>query len=230
MVEARAANLQPWRDSGNRLIGWQAGGTGTTAVIVFHGNAGYALHRDIFADALIQTGPADLQKVFLFEYPGYGARSGNPSESVIRSAALAAFDDLTRSGMKRIFLVGESLGSGVACAVAGARPDRVSGLLLLTPFTSLTDVARAHYPFFPIRFFLRDTYDSEAALRNYRGPVVVLVAERDTLVPPALGRRLYETYAGPKQFRMDGGRTHNELRISSTAPWWKESWSFLLAL
>lgn len=225
--EARCAGLLPWRDREDRLIGWQNAETGTPAVLLFHGNAGCALDRSYYVEALTGLASHAVRRVCLFEYPGYGARPGKPSENAITPAALAAFDELAAGGP--VFLVGESLGTGVACAVAAARPDAVAGLLLITPFTSLPDVARAHYPWLPVRWLLRDRYDNVAALRAYRGPMVVVVAGRDTIVPSELGRRLFETYVGPKRMRTDAGPTHNELTLSARETWWTESWSFLMA-
>lgn len=224
--EALGVRLSPWRDGEGQLIGWQNTDAGEPAVLLFHGNAGYALDRRDYVGELAETGVPPLRRICLFEYPGYGARPGKPSEATVTRAALAAFDEFDTGG--RVFLVGESLGSGVACAVAAARPDRVAGLLLLTPFTRLQDVARAHYPWLPVGLLLRDRYDNLAALRVYRGPVVIVVAEQDTVVPPGLGRRLYETYSGPKRLRTDAGSTHNELDLSARSLWWRESWRFLL--
>lgn len=223
--EGRGYGLAPWRDGQGRLIGWQNAPAGEPAALLFHGNAGCALDRGTYVAELTRTAGRPFRRVCLFEYPGYGARPGSPGEGTVTRAALAAFDELAAGGP--VFLVGESLGTGAACAVAAARPDDVAGLLLITPFTSLRDVARAHYPWLPINLFMRDRYDNTAALRSYRGPVVVVVAPRDTVVPPELGRRLFESYAGPKRLRTDAGDTHNEILLSAQLAWWKESWQFL---
>lgn len=223
--EALGVRLSPWRDGEGRIIGWQNTDAGEPAVLLFHGNAGCALDRWVYVAELTGLAGHPFRRVCLFEYPGYGARPGAPSEATVTRAALAAFDELANGG--KVFLVGESLGTGVACSLAAARPDRVAGLLLLTPFTSLRDVARAHYPWLPVNLFMRDRYDNTAALRAYRGPVVVVVAGQDTVVPPDLGLKLYESYTGPKRLRTDAGLTHNDLDISARAPWWRESWQFL---
>lgn len=229
LADAARQGLHPWRDADGARIGWrtQPSGAPGTAVLLFHGNAGHALHRTYFASALAASGPGPARETYILEYPGYGSRHGRPSEQSLVAAAHAAFGLLCDSGAPRLFLIGESLGAGVACALAAAHPDQVAGLLLITPFSSLADVARHHYPVLPVRRLLRDRYDNEAALRHYRGPVVIVVADRDTVVPAALGRRLHDGYAGPKQLRADAGATHNELWISGSAPWWVESWAFL---
>ena len=231
---ARALKMEPWRSSSGEIIGWKTlekadhAETGNV-VMVFHGNAGYALDRDYFVECLLGLPDQPIQTVYLFEYPGYGAREGKPSEKAIRAAASEALDQLTRDDSVRVFLIGESLGSGVACYLAGQYPDKVAGLFLATPFTSLGDVARHHHPFMPIRLFLVERYENATALKNYKGPVAVLVAEHDEVVPAKLGVRLHDGYQGPKRLWVDEGTSHNTLMYSPTAPWWQEAWAFLLS-
>ena len=126
-----------------------------------------------------------------------------------------------------LFLVGESLGSGVATYLASTLPAQVAGLLLVTPFTSLTDVAAGHYPFLPVRALLRERYDSLVALEDYRGPVAFLIAGSDEIVPAALGRKLHDSYRGPKWLREQAGAGHNTLDFDPAAGWWREVAEFL---
>ncbi|MDZ4199213.1 MAG: alpha/beta fold hydrolase [Kiritimatiellia bacterium] len=227
---ARILRMRRWPDAGGETIGWRAGDgrRPDAAVLVFHGNAGFALHRDYISSALLTAGPGQIREVALFEYPGYGARPGHPSQPAFLEAAEEAFMQLREElPDARIFLVGESIGAGVACALAGAHPDAVAGLLLITPFTSLTDVGRHHYPYLPVGRFLRDRYDNVTALKGYAGPVGIVVADADTVVPAKLGRKLHQSYTGPKMLRNDAGRTHNELSYSPHLPWWSEIWRFL---
>jgi hypothetical protein len=90
-----------------------------------------------------------------------------------------------------IMLVGESLGAGVAVQVA-VRHERAppSRLVLLTPFLSLAETAARAYRFRPIRYFVRDRFDSEGRLPAYKGVVAILVAARDEVVGAAQGRSL----------------------------------------
>ena len=95
--------------------------------------------------------------------------------------------------------MGESLGTGVAAYLAGTHPDKVAGVVLLGAYNRLTDVAQAHMPLLPVHLLLVDRFPSEDYLRNYHGPVGVLVAGQDQVVPEKFGRRLYDGYAGPKR-------------------------------
>jgi pimeloyl-ACP methyl ester carboxylesterase len=75
------------------------------------------------------------------------------------------------------------LGTGVASQLAARRP--LARLVLVTPFDSLRATAQAHYPAFPIRWLLKDRYDSVMALHGFRGPLLIVHAGRDDVVPEA---------------------------------------------
>lgn len=223
-AEATALRMAPWRDAQGRAHGWVREGDAPDAprLVVFHGNAGYALHRGYFAD-----GFAGWQ-VFLFEYPGYGARDGEPSAESIKQAAGEALESLLAADKRPLFLLGESLGSGVACETAAAHPHAVAGLVLVTPFTTLEELASHHYPWLPVSLLLTERYDCVGPLRDFRGPIAVVLAGRDEIVPVALGRRLYETYAGPKYLHEDARAGHNSIDYDPRRAWWAEIAAFLL--
>jgi uncharacterized protein len=225
-------NMEPWRDDSGAIIGWKLVRRGPPAqnrMVVFHGNAGFALDRECFAAGFEFLDSGKIWEVHLFEYPGYGARPGEPGEEKFELVAKAALDQLRRADSRPIFLLGESIGSGVACHLAGQSPDTVAGLILVTPFTSLADVAAHHYPLFPVRLLLRDRYDNRAALKNYRGPVAVLLAGRDEVIPTRFGRELFDGYAGPKRLWIQNDAMHNTLDYDVGAAWWREMTEFLRA-
>jgi uncharacterized protein len=224
---AAAAGLTAWRDTDGRLIGWQTPTTSTNtpspadAVLILHGNGGEATHRTY----LLAGFPNAAH--YILEYPGYGSRPGTPSQAAFVDAALQAVDQLRTTHTGALYLIGESIGSGVAAQTAAARPDAIAGLLLITPFNSLTDVAQHHYPLFPVRWLLRDRYDSSRALQAYNGPVAILLAEADEVVPARFGQALYGSYTGPKRSWIQPDRDHNNLDYQPTAAWWREVDAFL---
>jgi hypothetical protein len=222
---AHALGLAPWRDGEGRLQGWRQPRTEPAPwrVLVFHGNAGNALDRAYYL-ALFDARRFDL---VLFEYPGYGGRPGEPGERTFVEAGRAAFTQLSAEGP--VLVLGESLGSGVAAQIAAALPDRVPGLLLVTPFASMAEVASQHYPWLPVRRLLRDRWESGAALRGYRGPVAILVAGRDEVVGAAQGRRLAAACAGPVRIFEQARASHNALDLRRGSPPWDEMLAFLLA-
>ena len=225
--EAARYRLEAWRDGHGTTIGWRQLGDSDAPrrMLVFHGNAGYALHRAYFVAGLNNLGAR--WSVFLFEYPGYGARDGTPSEDLFQRTATQALQSLLAEDSRPVYLLGESLGSGIASYLAAAFPQQVAGLLLVTPFSSLADVAAHHYPILPIRTVLSERYDSEKALSGYQGPVAFLLAGSDEVVPTRFGRQPYDSYAGPKWLRIEPGAGHNTLPYNPDAPWWKDATDFL---
>lgn len=220
---ARDLGLEPWRLADGTAAGWASGGNGR-AWIVFHGNAGFALDRAPFVALLRAADPGAA--VHLFEYPGYGARTGPPSEARIAAAAIAAAEDLAARHGGRVFLLGESIGASFASAVAERLGDRVPALLLITPFNRISDVAAHHYPFMPARWLLRERHDASRALISYRGRAAVLVAERDSVVPRKFGEILHRDLSCEKRLWIIPGADHNSIPYHPAAPWWREAIMF----
>src|SRR5262249_21014615 len=137
----------------------------------------------------------------------YGARKGKPTERNLVGAALEAIDLLK----EKTILLGESLGTGVACEAAARRQDTVGGLVLVAPFDSLVSVAGKHYPLIPAGLILQDRYQSSQALRQFDGPVAIIMAEKDSIIPPESTQRLFRSYHGPKQLWRIPQSGHNEV-------------------
>ena len=132
------------------------------------------------------------------------------------------------SGAEKKFLVGESLGTGVATYLASTHTQSVAGLLLITPYNNLTAVAQHHNPVFPIRWMLWDRFPSDKFLRCYDGPAGFLLAGRDEVVPDQFGQALYDGYHGPKKLWQDGQSSHNDIYLRLSAEWWQEVVTFWL--
>ncbi len=231
--EAERNGLFQWRDRDNRLIGWRSRLPGESPrprgrVVVFHGNAGYALHRIyyIFGFRGVPDGALGWD-VYLFEYPGYGARPGPRNEENIAAEARRALQELLLEDPSPAYLAGESLGSSFASRLAAESPDSVAGLFLVTPLTSLADVAARHYPIFPVRRMLRERHDVREYLKSYPGPVAFLVAGRDEVMKGGLGERLYREFRGRKRLWMQPQAGHNTLDLMPDSPWWREVAEFL---
>lgn len=222
---AATDQLEPWRNEDGEIIGWRSTRALADAdvMLVFHGNAGFAGQRGYFAH-----GFAPDFIVYVMEYPGYGTRSGRPGEQAFYDAAEDAFQRLRKAYPEgRLFLTGESLGSGVAAYLAGRHPETVAGVFLSTPFDSMVAVARHHYPFFPVRWLMRDRYPTAKHLRDFAGPVAILLAGQDRVVPAKFGERLAAVYDGPSKLRVQEDRDHNTLDLSPGRPWWSEVVTFL---
>jgi fermentation-respiration switch protein FrsA (DUF1100 family) len=107
--------------------------------------------------------------------------------------------------------LGESLGAAVALRLALEHPP--AGLVLRSPFTSLVEVGRLHYPFLPVRALLADRYESIERVGRLRAPLLVLAGGRDRIVPPAQSRRLYAAAPQPKRFVLLDDADHNDLEL-----------------
>lgn len=200
-------------------------GTARGTAIVFHGNGGHAGHRSYYAAALTRLG----LRVILAEYPGYGPRDGAPGEERLVADARQTIALAHRLYGSPALLVGESLGAGVAAAAAAQEHDKIAGLLLITPWDRLEHVAAYHYPFLPVKWLLRDRYDSVSYLASFDRPVLVAVAERDSIVPARFGKALYDALTGPKKLLVVKAAGHNDWIDHLDDAWWREAIGFLLA-
>ncbi|RJR20524.1 MAG: alpha/beta fold hydrolase [Desulfobacteraceae bacterium] len=228
---AERAGLEPWSHSFAGPMGWRRpdgimGLRPPRCLLVFHGNAGYALDRTYFVEGFEALETPRSWDVYLFEYPGYGARPGTPSEKEFKRAAELGARALLSDG-RLLYLLGESLGSGLAAYLAGLLGNDVAGIVMVTPFTSLVDVARHHYPFLPMDLLLSEKYNSDEALRFYSGPAAFIIAEKDEIVPARLGKTLYDHYRGPKRLWIQQGKSHNTLDYHPRASWWREVSDFI---
>ena len=153
---------------------------------------------------------ADGSGLVALSYRGYGGSSGAPTEEgLIRDAEAAYAFTVARYAPSRIVLWGESLGSGVAVALASEKP--VGHVVLQSPFTSAADVAAQRYWFVPVRALMKDQFRSDLRIGTVTALVLVLHGDRDTVVPFVLGESLYEMITAPKKFVRFPGGGHNDL-------------------
>jgi len=230
LQKARELGLEPWPNEGESRIGWRGAAVEEPRhrVVIFHGNGGHALHRGYLVDGLTAVEDGSAWEVYLLDYPGYGSRAGRPSQETLVQAGQEIVDLLLEVDSTRpVFLIGESLGSGVAAQVAASRAEAVPGVLLITPFTNLEDVGASMFPRFLVRALLQDRYDAEKALASYDGRVGVLLAGEDDVVPPELGRRLYNSVETTKRLWVQEGAGHNTLDYSPAGRWWRDMTRFL---
>lgn len=229
--EAAIRGLNGWPDKSGEIIGFcniaPRSARPRASIVIFHGNAGCAVQRADYVQLLRDAMPASALSVYILEYPGYGPRNGSPSQETLIAAAKEAVALIPSD--EKLVLLGESLGSGVACAVASASNCRVHGLLLLTPFDSMVSVARHHYPLLPVGWILRDRYPSDEWLSRFGGPAVFVLASDDEVIPVELGTKLYNSYEGPKKLFMVQGATHNDLLSVMKPIEWSEALEFVLA-
>ena len=164
-------------------------------VLYFHGNAGSLRNRADRFRALTEDGYG----LVALSYRGYGGSTGSPSEAGMIADAQAAYAfAAARVPPERIVVFGESLGTGVAVALAATQ--RIGRLVLEAPFTSTADVAARIYWYLPVRFLMKDQFHSDQRIGKVTAPLLVLHGERDQVVPIALGERLFALANEPKRF------------------------------
>lgn len=192
-------------------------------VIVFHGNAGTAADRVYYTAAMGSLG----YRVILAEYPGYGARKGELGEAAFVNDAQAMVRLVSEKHGGPIFLLGESLGCGVAAGVAGGRSLKIAGIILVTPWDTLLAVAKSKFPLFPVRLFMKDRYDNSGNLKWFRGRIAVVGAERDEIIPIRHANALYKSLPGSKKMWIIKGAGHNDWPMLVDVPKWREFMDFV---
>ena len=219
---AAEAGFVPWRNPAGQIIGWRlpAATTPTARVLICHGNAGCALDRGYLAGPMHEAAAVD---VYVLEYPGYGARAGSPAKPSFLAAGEEALALLP--GDRPRYLVGESIGAGVVCHLAGVHPGEVAGLLLFAPYHRLASVAQRRMPLLPAYWLLRDRFNPAEDLRHYHGPIKMVVAGADEIIPAGSGGRLFAAYQGSKELQIVAGARHNDIAEQSP-DWWRQVFAF----
>ena len=192
-------------------------------VIIFHGNAGTAAGRGFYVKELASLG----YRVLLAEYPAYGGRRGKLGEKVF----VADANETIRLAFEQfggpIFLMGESLGCGVAAAAARKTSVKIDAVILITPWDTLASVAQSKFPFLPVRLFLTDEYNSVDNLKSFLGRIAIVGAERDEIIPIKHANELYRSLpSARKRMWILKEAGHNDWPIHTDTPWWKELMQF----
>jgi alpha-beta hydrolase superfamily lysophospholipase len=223
---AENRNLRLWPDNVKTYRGFvspDASQKSLGTILVFHGNAGNALDRTYYAGAFNRLG----YRVIVAEYPAYGARPGKTNEKEFTADAIESTRLALKEFGRPLYLLGESLGCGVVCGVIAKSDITIDGVALITPWDSLPNLARSKYWFLPVRWMLKDSYDNVVNLSNYRGPVAVVMAGQDKIIPNRFTRHLYEALHEPKRLWIFPKAGHNSWPSGRDEPWWEEMMNFL---
>ena len=197
-------------NGGATLRGWllpSPKGAEAPLVLYFGGNA-----QDI---ALIAATRQVAANQLFLNYRGYGSSEGEPSAAAFKADALHIYDRAVASipHNGNVIAQGRSLGSGVATYLAAHRP--IAGLILVTPYDSIANVASELYPWLPVSWLLEHHFDSAVLAPNIRQPALFLLAGRDHVIPHARSEALANVWGGPIEIKMFPSATHNS--IGSTA-------------
>ncbi len=192
-------------------------------IVVFHGNGGTALDRAFYVQIL---GPMGY-RVILAEYPAYGGRGGAVGEDSFARDARETIRLVREKYRGPLFLLGESLGCGVAAAAARDLAPAIEGIILITPWDTLAAVAKTKFPSFVVSLLLRDNYDSMDNLKSFPKRVAVVGAERDELIPLNHADTLYRSLPQPKRMWIIPKAGHNDWLAFVDKEWWEEVVAFI---
>ena len=191
-------------------------------IVVFHGNAGSALDRMYYVKALEPLG----YRVLLAEYPNYGARSGSLGQRSLVSDGIATVKALRQQFDGPLYVWGESLGCGVATGVAAEESLAVDGLVLITPWKNLPELAQSIYWFLPAKWLVKDRFDNVAHLKDFKNPVAVMMADSDEIIPNKQTMAFYEAIPSPKRLWVFQNAGHNSWPTAPQTKWWQEVTDF----
>jgi len=209
---------------GTALHGWYVPGRRVETLVWFHGNAGNISHR---LDNLRLLHELVGVRVLIFDYRGYGASDGSPSEAGLYADARGALSYLRSRAdvdQRRVVYFGRSLGSAVAVDLAVDEPPL--GLILETPFTSVREMASRLLPG-PLRAIVPSMFDNLAKIRAIGPSKLFIHGDKDDLVPYEQGRRLYEAARPPKAFFTIRGAGHNDTYVVGGERYFRQIEKFL---
>jgi pimeloyl-ACP methyl ester carboxylesterase len=222
--DLKVLGIEPWwlETSFGKVEAWYlpplSAAKPSPAVIFAHGNG-----------ELIDYWPSELGRfaslgagLLLVEYPGYGRSAGSPSQESISETFMLAYDRLAARkdvDPSRIVLFGRSLGGGAVCDLALKRPS--AALILMSAFKSVSAFA---VRYLAPAFLIRDPFDNLAAVRQYKGPVLVIHGNFDEVVPFSHGQALHTATPDGKIIVYQAG--HNDCP-PDWAVFWRDVQDFL---
>jgi len=163
-------------------------------ILFLHGNAGSLENRihkiNHFKDININF--------LIVAWRGFSGNKGKPTEDGLYEDARSSVRWLKTKGVdeKNLIIYGESLGTGIATEIA--QNKNFAGVILESPFTSMIDAGKDKYPFLPVRFLLKDKYESDKKIKNIKSPILVMHGKIDNIVPFYMGKKIYELANNPK--------------------------------
>ncbi len=163
-------------------------------ILFLHGNAG-TLENRIYKINHFKNMNVNF---LIIAWRGFSGNKGKPTEKGLYDDAEASVKWLKDKGIKEenIIIYGESLGTGIATEIA--QNKNFAGVILETPFTSMVDVGKSKYPYFPVNFLLKDKYKSDKKIKNIKSPILIMHGEVDSIVPFWMGKKMYELANEPK--------------------------------
>jgi pimeloyl-ACP methyl ester carboxylesterase len=196
---------------GAKIIGWlDFWVVDKPMVLFFHGN-GENL-QTVFDAGTFDQFRATGVNLLVIDYPGYGRSSGKPSEALVLESGTSALKWIKKKYPDLpVIVCGWSLGAAVAVQTVSSHLSEVNGLIILSAWTSLPDVARIHFPGWLVRPLLKENYNSLAAAKNIRCPVLLIHGSSDPIIPVEQARQLAKSFPLPLDYIEIPSADHNSL-------------------
>ncbi len=196
-------------EDGLKLYGWHKPSVNPQAptIVYFHGNASNVAVTTARAMPYMIKGYGLLA----VEYRGYAGNPGAPTEQGLYKDGRAFIEWLKTKGTdtSKMIFYGESIGSGPAVQMATEYAAQT--LVLDSAFSSAVDAAAFHYPYFPVKWLLKDRYENISKIEKIQSPLIMVHGDRDSIIPYKLGKRLFEKAPEPKTLITVEGGYHNNL-------------------
>ncbi len=187
-------------------------------ILFFHGNAGNLSIRANMYKSFSDLGYG----ILAFTYRGFSGNGGTPNEELINKDAISAYEYLKNTGVSQedIILFGESLGTGVAIKLANY--GNFSQIILISPYTSILDVAKNHYWYLPVDLMLKDNFDSHSLVNKVEEPLLIFHGDEDNIIPISQAKKLFYKAKNPYYFQVLKGFGHNDINYLMIAKKIKE--------
>ncbi len=179
---------------------------GSRLAVFYHGNAGSACDRAFIAEIFSQNGYSYL----IPEYAGYSGGSVQPTHELLLGDVRHTVQFLKERNFSEIIVVGESIGTGFASYHVSLASPRA--LVLISPFPTLLDIAKRKFWFYPVSLMVKTPFNSKELLRNFKGALLVIHGDQDSIVPLSLGKELFSSIVTKeKNMLVVEGAGHNDL-------------------
>ena len=200
------------------IHGWFIPGSSKYTLLWFHGNGGNISHR--MEEILMMHDSLEIN-IFIFDYRGYGRSEGKPSEQGVyrdAKAAIKYIQNRPEVDSSRIIYFGRSLGAAIAIHSASTHPP--SRMILVAPFTSLSDIASLKFPHLPLKWLTRNRYNTISKIQKVHTSLLIMHGDLDDVVPLTHSSRIFDTANQPKRLRVLVGAGHNDTHSIDPYNYW----------
>lgn len=174
-------------------------------VVYYHGNSWHLGRRAEKFRILREMGYGFVA----VSYRGFGKSTGTPSKEGVLTDATAALEFAKSLGDYPLVVIGESLGTGIAVETLSRAQEKINALLLITPYTRISDRAQEKYWFLPVQYLLKDNYNTQDYIHDINAPIMIIHGDNDDVIPHTHAENLADSIEGDKELIIYPGIGHN---------------------